>query len=584
MNDNERKIAELIADAEAKTPEAPRLAKPRLLVDRSNPDVAVAAVRDLLAEHGDLFDRGLPVRLAYDAVRRCHTIQVMTPDGLIRTVHSISRPYRLNHIGEEIDCQFPRQLGVMYLDWRGEWHLNTLNGIASSPLLQDNGSIGTKQGYDAPSGMFIEGVPSLDGLVPDQPSREEAKAALLRIRETFRTFSFADAVTDAPYAPYAPSLVDISQPPGKDESAFLCALMTAVCRPSLPLAPGILIRAAPMSGAGAGKGLLARCISIIAFGQEPHAVTSGGSHEELEKRIATELMEGNPVLFLDNLNNVAFKSDLLASAITERPARVRILGRSEMITLNASALVILTGNGLSVSEDLARRFLTIDFDPRTEDPEARAFPNDIKAEVRKHRRELLAALLLIWRWGRQANDLKAGKPLGSFELWSKWVRDPLLTLGCADPAEQVNEAKERDSRRQFVLDLLNLWQKHHDERPVAVRDLHDDIRGCLDPHKRGRQFVSAQIEKLAGTRIAGYQFTRQPSAGRWGAATYALKIAVTPQEHRHHRGHRDLPGTPGAMDQDVAGPMTPMTPMPAAPANENTANAGKEDEEWKAAI
>jgi hypothetical protein len=33
---------------------------------------------------------------------------------------------------------------------------------------------------------------------------------------------------------------------------------------------------------------------------------------------------------------------LFASAITERPARVRVLGRSQMMPLNASAFVILT--------------------------------------------------------------------------------------------------------------------------------------------------------------------------------------------------------------------------------------------------
>jgi hypothetical protein len=123
-----------------------------------------------------------------------------------------------------------------------------------------------------------------------------------------------------------------------------------------------------MSGAGAGKGLLARCICIIAFGREPHAVTAGASAEELEKRIAAELIEGSPALFLDNLNNTAFKSNLLASAITERPARVRLLGRSQMVPLNASAFVILTGNGLTVSEDLARRVVAVDFDARTRGP------------------------------------------------------------------------------------------------------------------------------------------------------------------------------------------------------------------------
>jgi hypothetical protein len=193
-------------------------------------------------------------------------------------------------------------------------------------------------------------------------------------------------------------VVDTCKAPGRDQSSFLVALLTAVCRPSLHLAPGVLLRAAPMSGAGAGKGLLARCICIIAFGREPHAVTAGATAEELEKRIAAELIEGSPALFLDNLNNTAFKSNLLASAITERPARIRLLGRSQMVPLNASAFVILTGNGLTVSEDLARRFLAVDFDARTEDPEARPFTTDIRAEVTERRRELLAALLTIWRW------------------------------------------------------------------------------------------------------------------------------------------------------------------------------------------
>jgi hypothetical protein len=126
-------------------------------------------------------------------------------------------------------------------------------------------------------------------------------------------------------------VVDLTKSPGRDESSFLVALLTAVCRPSLHLAPGVLLRAAAISGAGTGKRLLARCISIVAFGREPHAVTAGVTAHELDKRIAAELIAGSPTLFLDNLNNMALKSDLLASAITERPAQVRVLGRSQMM-------------------------------------------------------------------------------------------------------------------------------------------------------------------------------------------------------------------------------------------------------------
>ena len=285
----------------------------------------------------------------------------------------------------------------------------------------------------------------------------------------FKTFCFGDAATSAD-PDFKVPIVDISKPPGRDESSsFLNALLTAACRPSLPLAPGVVVRAAAMSGAGAGKGSLARCICNIAFGREPHAVTSGATSEATGKRIAAELIQGGPALFIDNLNNTSFKSDLLASAITESPARVRLLGQSTMMPLNASALVILTGNGLAVSEDLARRFITIELDPRTEDPEARAFENDIKGDVKQRRKELLAALLTIWRWGRQASSaLRQGFP---WEVSSngRWVRDPLLALGCHDPAERVREAKQRDSRRRNVAEIVLAWWQAHQNRAALCQ-------------------------------------------------------------------------------------------------------------------
>jgi hypothetical protein len=66
-----------------------------------------------------------------------------------------------------------------------------------------------------------------------------------------------------------------------------------------------------------------------------------------------------------------------------------------MSKLNSTALIFVTGNGLRISEDLARRFIEIRFDAGTEDPEARPFKGDILAEVTERRVELLAAVLTI---------------------------------------------------------------------------------------------------------------------------------------------------------------------------------------------
>jgi hypothetical protein len=508
-------------------PDLPR-EKPRLLIEDSAPDRTVVALRDILAAAGGVYDRGLPVRLAFDHLQHGIVAQEITAHALVLTAHTLCRPYVLktkkNGAVYEADARLPRSFAVMYLGWRGEWRLPPLNGIAAAPLLQEDGTINSSEGYDPVSGFWCENVPNLGVLVPDRPTKDDAMAALSVIRRTFSTFCFADAQMRRDDPAGVPA-VDLTLPPGRDESSLLVALLTAVCRPSLHLAPGVVLRAASISGAGVGKGLLARCISIIAFGREPHAVTAGASVDELEKRIAAELIAGSPVLFLDNLNNMVLKSNLLASAITERPARVRVLGRSQMLQLNASAFVILTGNGLTVSEDLARRFVILNLDARMEDPEGRPFKTDIRAEVTAQRKDLLAALLTIWKWGRIATDIDAGVPLGSFEQWCRWVRDPLLALGCCDPVLRISESKERDADRQAIAELFAVWWNKHRDRAIAVRNLHEDVKRAADPHGRGRQHLAAYMEKLAGARVAGFVLTRQAPVGKWGAATYALKRA-----------------------------------------------------------
>jgi hypothetical protein len=117
-----------IIDAPEEFQEPPSLdvsaEKPRLLVEDCNPDRTVAGLRDILAAAGRLYDRGLPVRLAFDQLQRGTVAQVMTPDGLVLMAHATCRPYVLKRMknGElcEVDARLPRSFAVMYLDWRGE--------------------------------------------------------------------------------------------------------------------------------------------------------------------------------------------------------------------------------------------------------------------------------------------------------------------------------------------------------------------------------------------------------------------------------------------------------------------------------
>ena len=539
------------AEEPAEPPPGDSRGRVDLLVNGADlPDTA-QALAEILAAQPHLFDRGGPARIARDRTRGEYAVEALTIHSVVTEAHRIARPWRLNAkrdgTTERADITLPERVARLYLDHRDGWNLRPLDGITSAPLLHNDGSIRAADGYDPATRLWCESVPALD--VPEHPSRAEAEAALLKLRRWFRSFAFAGAErVQEPGAPVP--VVDVSKPPGADESAFLVALLTAICRPCLWLAPALMVRAPEYSGAGTGKGLLVRCICAIAFGQRPVAMTAGATSEELEKRLAAALMEARQILFLDNVNGAALRSDLLASAITERPAAIRLLGQSKTMPLNPTAFIAVTGNGVSVSEDLARRFVAVELDAGVEDPETRPFRGDLLNETMAARAELLAAALTIWRWGRmRGDDLPKGRSLGSFGDWGRWCRDPLLALGCRDPAARVADAKAADPRRQKVAEIFAAWSQAHSDKPMAVADLAEPVKVAADPAGRGRQYLASVIRALDGTRAAGFVLARSASVGRWQPDRYALNRAQ-------------------------AQPMTPMTPMPQG-------TAGDDPDAWR---
>jgi putative DNA primase/helicase len=529
--------------------------KPDLVIRASDLPASAEALRDVLAASGKFFDRGVPVRIIHPADGGPPSATPLTKHNVVFEAHRLCRPVRFDAKGDREEITLSERLAQMYLDMKGEWNLPPLAGVSTAPLLSADGNVRVADGYDPETDLWCCHIPMLT--LPSLPSRNDAEAALRRLRKAFRTFPFGDASRRWD-ASQGVEVVDLLQPPGRDESAFLLALMTAVCRPSLWLAPGMLFTAPAVSGAGSGKGLLVRAICSVAFNIRPRAFTTGGERHELDKRFAAELIEAQPALFLDNANGVTLRSDTLASLLTERPASVRVLGETRMVSLNSAAFVALTGNGLTVTEDLARRFILCELDARCEDPETRPFSVGFLENIGRQRLELLTAALTIWRWGRHST-LTCGKPLGSFEKWAEWCRDPLLALGCRDPVERIDELKANDPRRRHITELLRAWWQHHRAAPMKVNDLADGVKAIADPQGRGRQYLATFISGLAGTHAAGFVLTRQEPAGKWNAATYALAEAV-PTDPTLHRTRRIA--TPDGTGP--ASPMSPMSPMPDA--------------------
>jgi hypothetical protein len=504
--------------------------RPDLIVDSGDLPATAREVRDLLARSGNIFDRGMPVKLVKSAEGGPPQAVPLSAHQIIMEVHRLRQPVRSTKDGELERVTLPMTVARMYLAMHGEWNLPPLAGICTAPLLSADGSARTATGYDPVTGLWCASVPALQ--FPEHPTRADAAAALRLLRETFRTFPFADAQRRMD-ASLSVEVVDLEQSPGLDESAFLVGLMTALCRASLWLAPGLLVRAPESSGSGTGKGLLVRSICAIAFGVQPRAFTKGSDRQELDKRLASDLIEAAPILFLDNVNGTMLRSDILASVLTERPACIRPLNWTQMVALNSTALIAVTGNGVLVSEDLPRRFLICEFDAGCENPEQRPFKSGFLRKIEGCRSELLSAALTIWRYGRQhAAEIERGRPIGTFEDWAEWCRDPLLALGCRDPVERMDLIKADDPHRRQIVELFETWVAHHGERPITAADLAEPVRALVDPQGRSRQYLAARLTWLAGTRAGGFVLTRQDPAGKWEASTYALRRTGSPVPKR----------------------------------------------------
>src|SRR5262249_44005576 len=142
------------------------------------------------------------------------------------------------------------------------------------------------------------------------------------------------------------------------------------------------------------------------------------------------------------------------------------------------------------------RLLNSRLDARMENPEERKFRPGFLEGILAQRPILLSDLLTIWRWGRQTcGALTAGRPLGSYETWAQWVRDPLLTLGLRDPVERIASIKTNDPKRRALIEIFDLWHQKHKGAPVRAAKLDPEIIQLIDNRARKKDDGSLQYNR-----------------------------------------------------------------------------------------
>lgn len=381
-----------------------------------------------------------------EGVRRAAGMTILAPVSEAWLLEQMSRSALWVRGGTtgKVTVSDPSSIYARTLLSRGEWAFPALRGIIKTPIVTRDGRIVEAPGLDRDTGLLLDFAPGEFPSVPVSPSKDDARVAFERLARPLRGFPF---VNDAA------------------RSVALSAVLTALVRP--------ILRTAPLHGfdaptAGTGKSLLAELVGLLATGCLPPALSQGKSAEEDEKRLSTVLFAGDPVIHIDNCE-CPISGDFLCSTLTQEVVQARILGKSERRVVPVTALVLASGNNLTLAGDAARRAVICRLDARVERPDTRAFDFDCHAEVLASRPSLVVDALTILRAYRllQSDESVALPPMGSFSDW-EWIRGALVWLDCSDPAETRSDVFDAESQRSDLLAVMTIWERAIGAESVQV--------------------------------------------------------------------------------------------------------------------
>ena len=197
---------------------------------------------DVFARAGSLvYPVGEIVPAADDRQTVSPRLREFTPDSLLEPVAESAIFQRWNQRRQAwADIDPPLQLVRLLLARERKWAFPRIAEIIATPTLRPDGSLLDKPGYDPKTELYLWPGVTLPP-IPPAPTKAEAHAALMTLKELFVEFSFK------------------RKTPTIDLSVALVGLLTALLRGSLPTSPIILVRG---DTPGVGKSFLVDVIAM----------------------------------------------------------------------------------------------------------------------------------------------------------------------------------------------------------------------------------------------------------------------------------------------------------------------------------
>lgn len=497
------------------------LMKARITTAPGEVNRIVAAAETELARTGLYFQRsGRIVRLERSSITGNLQLQEVNANSLLVDLSALTRWQHYDGRSKKVvPCDpSPKYLSAVLESGRHQ-ALPEIIGIARQPMIDERGRVSKKAGYNAVNKLFAD-FDERAYEVLDSPTQEDALKALAELETLLEEFPFEAEC---------------------DKSAALSAILTAVVRSQLKLAPMIHVQA---HLPGSGKSYLTALIAAFATCDEVAASSFPKDDEECRKFLHSQLLSSPAAIIFDNLTTDIYAFKSLCMAITEPTFNARILGASRTAEVSTRTLLLSSGNNVGPVEDMTRRVLTICLNPADSNPAEREFrhPNLIE-DLRANRAHFVScALTVISAWmlaGRPIPDRK--KTLNSFMQWGEWCRFPLLWLGRSDPATRLFDLMSNDPEREQTAQIFDvLWRVFKGDafsvKNVAAKirssGFDDDIfdafeeaglssGGSLDRRRLGWWF-----RRKNGWTANGLKLVKLPSSGK--QIVYRLEVQPSP--------------------------------------------------------
>jgi len=283
--------------------------------------------------------------------------------------------------------------------------VSELQGIAPAPLVTGS-KIVTKYGYDAESRWFLSARQCAEEF---QGTAKDAADWLLL--EILGDFPFSDE----PSRTHALSMI------------LLPFFRAAIDGPT-PL----YFVDAPQSGTG--KSMLVEACLLPGVGPRLGTTSLQKSDEQFEKTLDGLLVNGAPVIWLDNLGRY-LANDKLEAAITAVQVFIRRMGSDTISTVRPKCIWALTSNNGKIKEDFLRRSAYIRLNAKTENPQERTgFRHENLIQwVKMNRFKIWGAVLKIAdEWIAAGSPRATIKGNASFVEWSAIMGGVLALVGRDD--------------------------------------------------------------------------------------------------------------------------------------------------------